>query len=39
MEEKTKSKNTTGKALAFSLSIWVGYIILVLLILLIFFRI
>jgi hypothetical protein len=36
MEEK---KNTTGKALAFSLAVWVGYIVIVLLILLVFFKI
>ena len=39
MDEKIEKKNTTGKALGFSLIVWVGYIILVVVILLVFFRI
>jgi len=39
MEENKKNKNTTGKALGFSILVWVGYVILVFVILLVFFRI
>jgi len=38
MEIKEK-KNTTGKALGFSVLVWVGYVMIVLAVLLIFFRI